>query len=97
MAVHPEVRQLSAENAQATQEAAKKMGAIFTRVLRDTCANEVKEAALAGGPPVVPSAISFFTQVGIQELMTNKAVLATHSSFAQFADKEGIDRLVRAN
>ena len=95
MAVHPEVKQLSAQNTQATQEAARKMGAIFTRLLRDTCPTEVREAAGAGGPPVVTSAINFLTQIGIQELMTNKAVLATHSSFSQYADKEGIDRTVQ--
>jgi hypothetical protein len=95
MAVHPEVKQLSAENAQATQDAVRKMGALFTRVLRDTCPSEVQEAARVGGPPVVSSAINFFTQIGIQELMTNKAVHATHASFAQYADKEGIDRAAR--
>jgi hypothetical protein len=93
MAVHPEVKEMSAENAQATQDAARKMGVLFTRLLRDTCPNEVREAAGAGGPPVVSSAINFFTQIGIQELMTNRAVLAAHSSFGQYADKEGIDRI----
>jgi hypothetical protein len=96
MAVDPDVKQLSAENTPATQDAARKMGALFTRILRDACPNEVGEAARAAGPPVVPLAINFFTQIGIQELMTNRMVLATHSSFGQYADKEGIDRLVRA-
>ena len=95
MAVHPEVKQLSAENTQATQEAARKMGALFTRLLRDTCPSELREAAESGGPPVVSLAINFFTQIGIQELMTNKAVLTSHSSFGQYADKEGIDRTAR--
>ena len=89
------MKQLSAENTPATEDAARKMGALFTRLLRDTCPSEVSEAAAAGGPPVVSSAINFFTQIGIQELMTNKAVLATHSSFGQYADKEGIDRTAR--
>lgn len=95
MSFHPEVKQLSAENAKATQEAAQKVGAIFTRVLRDTCSTEVREAANAGGPPVVLSAINFFTQIGIQELMTNKAVLTIHSSFSKYADREGIDRIIQ--
>ena len=94
MAVNPEVKQLSAGNAQATQDAARKIGLLFTRLLRDTCPNEVREAAGAGGPPVVSSAINFLTQIGVQELMTNRAVLATHSSFSQYADKEGIDRIL---
>ena len=95
MAVHPDVRQLSAENTKATEEAARKMGALFTRTLRDMCSTEVGEAAGTGGTPVVASAINFFTQLGIQELMTNKDVLATHSSFGRYADQVGIDRAAR--
>lgn len=87
---------MSAENAHATQDAARKIGVLFTRLLRDTCPNEARQAAAAGGPPIVSSSINFFTQIGIQELMTNKAVLATHSSFGQYADKDGIDHVVGA-
>ena len=93
MAVRPDVKRLSLENTQVTQETAQRMGALFTRTLRDLCPNEVREAAGAGGPPVVTSTINFFTQLGIQELMTNRSVLATHSSFGQYADKESIDRI----
>ena len=95
MAVHPDVKRFSTENTKATDEAAQKMGALFTRTLRDMCPNEVREAAGAGGPPIVPSAINFFTQIGVQELMTNKEVLAIHSSFGKYADRESIDRIAR--
>lgn len=96
MATHPEVKPLAAENGEATQAAARKVGALFTHTLRDTCAEQAKEAAQAGGPPVVASTIHFFTQLGVQELMTNKDVLASLASFGPFADREGIDRAVRA-
>jgi len=96
MAVHPEVRQFSVEGTEPAQAAARKVGALVTRLLRDRCAKEVNEAARAGGAPVVPSAINFFTQIGVQELMINKDVLAALGSFSQFADKEGIDRAARA-
>lgn len=96
MAAHPEVKQFSTARAEATEAAARKVGALFTRTMRDECAKEVQEAARAEGPPVVPSAINFFTQLGVQELMVNHDVLANLSSFSQFADKEGIDRAARA-
>ncbi|MEO8278681.1 MAG: hypothetical protein ABI564_03245 [Ideonella sp.] len=95
MAAHPEVKQFSIASHEAAEAAARKVGALFTRTMRDECANEVQEAARAGGPPVVPAAINFFTQLGVQDLMTNRDVLATLSSFSQFADKEGIDRNAR--
>lgn len=95
MVAHPEVRQFSNARAEAAEAAARKVGTLFTRTMRDVCANEVQEAARAEGPPVVPSAINFFTQLGVQELMTNRDVLGALSSFSQFADKEGIDRNAR--
>jgi len=94
MSVDPDVKELSAGNAEATQDAARKIGVLFTRLMRDSCPTEVREAAGTGGPPVISSAINFLTQIGIQELMTNRAVLATHYSFSQYADKEGIDRIL---
>jgi hypothetical protein len=96
MAAHPEVKQFSNARAEATEAAARKVGALFTRTMRDDCAKEVQAVARAEGPPVVPAAINFFTQLGVQELMGNRDVLATLSSFSQFADREGIDRTARA-
>jgi hypothetical protein len=96
MAVHPEVKQFSVEGTEPAQAAARKVGALFTRILRDRCAKEINEAARAGGPPVVQSAINFFAQIGVQELMINKDVLSALGSFSQFADKEGIERAARA-
>lgn len=93
IAMHPALKALAVENPSAARDAAQQIGPLFTRVMRDACSEEAGYAAKAGGPPVVPMAINFFTQLGIQELMTNKTVLATHSSFSQYADKEGIDRI----
>lgn len=95
MAAHPEVKQFSIARAEAAEAAARKVGALFTRTMRDECAREVQEAARTEGRPVVPSAINFFTQLGVQELMTNRDVLANLSSFSQFADRDGIDRTAR--
>jgi hypothetical protein len=95
MAASPDVKQFSNAQPEAAEATARKVGALFTRTMRDVCAKEVQEAAQADGPPVVPSAISFFTQLGVQELMVNRNVLGTLSTFSQFADKEGIDRVAR--
>lgn len=95
MAAHPAVGQFSGARTEAAETAARKVGALFTREMRDACAKEAREAARAGGPPVVPSAIRFFAQLGVQELMVNKDVLATLFAFSQFADREGIDRAAR--
>ena len=95
MAVHPETRQFSNAGAQSREDVSRAVGVLFTRLMTDVCAKEMQEAARAGGPPVVPSAIQFLTQIGVQELMTNRDVLGTLSTFSQFADREAIDRASR--
>jgi hypothetical protein len=95
MAAHPGMTQFSNVRAEAREEASRAVGGLLTRLMTDACAKELQAAAQAGGPPVVPSAIQFLTQIGIQELMTNRDVLGTLHSFSQFADKERIDRAAR--
>lgn len=92
MAANPEVRPFSSADAETVAAAARKVGALFTRTMRDACGKEVQEAARVPGPPVVRTAINFFSQLGVQELMNNRDVLATLTTFSQFADREGIDR-----
>jgi len=96
MATHPEVKQFLNSRTDSADAAARRFGALFTRTMSDECAKEVQEAARTGGPPVVPSAINFFTQLGVQELMTNRDVLTILFSLNQYADREGIDRAARA-
>ena len=95
MAAHPDTRPFSNVPAQSREDASRAVGVLFTRLMTDTCAKELQEATRAGGPPIVPSAIQFLTQIGVQELMTNKDVLGSLSAFGQFADKERIDRAAR--
>jgi hypothetical protein len=68
---------------------------MFTRLMTKDCAKQVRQAASIEGPPVVPSAIQFLTQIGVQELMRNREVLGTLSTFSRFADKERIDESAR--
>jgi hypothetical protein len=94
MAAHPETKQFSSAPPAASEDAARAIGILFTRLLTEVCVKEAQEAAQGGGPPVVPSTIQFLAQIGVQELMTDKATLATLSTFSQFADRERIDRAI---
>jgi hypothetical protein len=95
MAAHPETRRFSNVDAESREGVSRAVGVLFTRLMTAVCAQEMQEAAQAGGPAVVPSAIQFLTQIGVQELMTNKDVLGTLSAFSQYADRERIDRASR--
>jgi hypothetical protein len=91
MSTHPDMRQFSNASAESREDTSRAVGVLFTRLMTRDCAGEMQEAARAGAPPVVPSAIQFLTQIGVQELMTSRDVLNTLSSFSRFADKERID------
>jgi hypothetical protein len=95
MAAHPETKQFSNIQPEAREEVFRAVGVMFTRLMTNDCAKQVRQAAITGGPPVVPSAIQFLTQIGVQELMRNREVLGTLSTFSRFADKERIDESAR--
>lgn len=95
MAAHPETKRFSNVDAESRAGVSRAVGVLFTRLMIGVCAQEMQEVVQAGGPPVVPSAIQFLTQIGVQELMTNKDVLGTLSAFSQYADRERIDRASR--
>ena len=95
MAAHPGEAQLSNVSAASREEASRAVGVLFTRLMADACSKEVQEAARDAAAPVVPSAIQFLTQIGVQELMTSREVLGSLSAFSRFADRERIDSLSR--
>jgi hypothetical protein len=92
MSEHRVMRQFSNVSAESRENTSRAIGVLFTRLMADVCVNEVQEVAQAGGPPVVPSAVQFLTQIGVQELMTSREVIGSLSSFSRFADKVRIDR-----
>ena len=91
MSTHRDMRQFSKASGESREDTARAVGDLFTRLMTHDCVAEVQEAARTGGTAVVPSAIQFLTQIGIQELMTSRDVLDTLSTFSRFADKERID------
>jgi hypothetical protein len=93
MAAHPQASRISSVRGEDAERASQAVGALVTRLMTGACATQLHDAAAAGGPPVIPSAVQFLTQIGVQELMTNRDVLRRLSGFSRFADRERIDRL----
>ncbi len=70
-------------------------GALFTRLLAESCPAQVKAALQAGGPSAIQSAFMVLGQLAIQELMSNKDVAPTMGILDRYIDKQKIDAVNR--
>ena len=95
MAAHPDIKQYAGPTAStATEEIAKSIGTLVTRLLTESCANETRAAAKAGGSAVFQLAFQRLGQVATMELMADKAVSESIGTFERFLDKEKLAKLV---
>lgn len=94
---HPELRQLSAADANVVDLSDRAMGALVTRLLTDACASEVQAAARSGdATEPMKRAFESLGQLAVMELMVNKDVSAAVSRFGRYADQKKIESLMRA-
>ena len=89
MAAHPEIKQYAdAKVAAAADESSKTMAALVTRLLTDSCANEVRAVMKTGqGTQAVSLAFEALGKLAMNELMADKAVQDAMGSFARYIDQ----------
>ena len=69
MAAHPEIKQYTSTNwSAAVDESARRMGALVTRLLAESCAEEMKAATKAGAS--IDVAFRKLGELAVQELTT---------------------------
>jgi len=96
MAAHPEIKQYaSANSAAATDETARRMGALVTRLLSESCAKEMKAAGKSGES--LDLAFRKLGELAMQELMTETSVKEALSLFGRYLDQERLDKLRAEN
>lgn len=95
MAAHPEIGPLAPTSAATTESTQRTMGALFTRLVADTCANEMRGAVKAQGPEGVKSAFEYLGKMAMQELMSNPQVTASFGGFERYVDKARLDRVLK--
>lgn len=95
MSAHPEMKSISNVTAQETEEVSRVAGALFTKLLADSCPSQVRAAIQAGGPVAIQSAFTVLGQLAMQELMTNKDVAGTMGVLERHIDRQKIDALNR--
>ncbi len=91
MATHPEIKQLSAATPDDLEQASRATGALFTRLLAESCPTEMRAALQTEGAQAMQSAFSTLGQVAMQELMTDASVNAAVAGFERFVDAKRLE------
>ncbi|MEE4252378.1 MAG: YceI family protein [Alcanivoracaceae bacterium] len=93
VAAHPEIKPYSNASTKDIEDSDKLTGALITRLLTESCPNELK-AANRSDHMALQKAFEIVGQVAMQELMTNDDVMRTISGYAKYVDQEKIGKLL---
>lgn len=93
MAAHPEFKQYTVSTArQGTQEAHKTVGAMFTRLVTESCVHETRTAFSAAGTKAIHDAFQTLGGLAMQELMSNGDVSATMGAVERHIDQNKLNQ-----
>lgn len=95
MSAHPEMKSISPTSREAAEEVSRVTGALFTRLMAETCRQQVRAAIQAGGPAAIQTAFGVLGQLAMQELMADKDVAATMGLLDRYVDRDKLDAAVR--
>jgi hypothetical protein len=95
MAAHPEIKDMSKVTPADQEQFTKAAGAIFTRLLADTCAKETKAAVAAGGQAALQAGFSVLGQMAMQELMSNPQVSGAMGMLEKHIDRTKVEAALK--
>lgn len=90
MASHPEIKPLAQATPKYFDQASQATAAVFTRLIAESCVNEVRAAISVGGPVAVQLGFQVLGQLAMQELMTNQDVQRSIGAFERFIDQKRV-------
>jgi hypothetical protein len=91
MAAHPEIKDLSRATAADADGASKATGALFTRLLTQSCAKEARMTMAAGGANALQFAFQTLGQLAMQELMSDTNVAQSMGAIERHVDQKKIN------
>lgn len=91
IAAHPEIKTFANVTAQDIKASDEFVGKLVTRLLTVNCPDDLRKAN-ASDPMAVQKAFELVGQVAMQELMANQDVLKAITNYANYADKEKINK-----
>jgi hypothetical protein len=93
MALHPDVEAMASIGAELRAEINKSAGALFQRLLVDSCREETRLAIRYEGQPAIQSAFGLLGQIAMQELFANPKVAAGLGELEKNVDRDKIAEL----
>ena len=94
MAAHPEIKPYLSGNAStAVDESARTMAALVTRLLTDSCVNEVKAVTKERGSTSLRLAFEQLGALAMQELMADKSVTESIGLFERYLDQKRLEEV----
>jgi hypothetical protein len=94
MAAHPEIKDLSRATAADADGASKATGALFTRLLTQSCAKEARMTMAAGGANALQFAFQTLGQLAMQELMSDTNVAQSMGAIERHVDQKKINEVL---
>ena len=95
VALHPDVRRLSAASDAQRDELNMKTAKLFEGLLTDSCIAETREALRYEGESTIESSFSVLGQVASRELFANPAVASGLAEFGKYLDAPKLQRLLK--
>jgi len=94
IAAHPEIRSFANVSSQDQVKIDQSTGQLITRLLTENCAPQVRAALQQDGNEALNSAFETVGKVAMQELMTDKDVVASISGYAKYLDEQKIRQVL---
>jgi hypothetical protein len=90
MAQHPEMSDMATLSLEKRETVNRTAGALYTRLMTESCKKELREAIQNEGEEAVKSSFEFLGKLAMQELLTNPQVGAAFRGVDRYADTEKI-------
>ena len=94
MSTHPEIKRFSTTTSADLEQSSKTTGALFTKLLTESCVTELRATVQAEGPQSLQAAFSTLGQVAMQELMSDGGVNAAIGAFERHMDLKRIEAVL---
>jgi hypothetical protein len=94
MAAHPEIKDLANASASASEESSRKVAALLTRLIAESCPVQIQQLVRAEGPDSLRTAFEFLGKVAIHELTTNEEVNKSIQQFQRYLDRSKLEAVL---
>ena len=92
MSAHPEIQPLSHVTEANRDELDRKLAALATRLVTESCQAEAKAAIKSEGPDSFKAAFGVLGQLAMQELMSNPSVNEAFGRYAKYLDNAKFEK-----